>query len=483
MTKSLKSKTTHGMLWNAIEKFSVQAGQFVIGIVLARILMPEDYGLIGMLAIFIAVSQLFVDSGFSTALIQKQNRTDIDFSTVFYFNIAISVLFYLALFFTAPLIAAFYNVQQLTLLTRVLGLNVIINSFTVVQLAKFKINLDFKTIAKANFISVIIGGVVGVVLAYKGFGVWALVAQNLTRITSTVFLLWYQSKWKPSLNFSITSFKQLFSFGSKLLGAGLIATVFRNIYSIIIGKYFSTGELGYYTRAKGFADMASETITSILSQVTFPVLSSLQDDKERMVSVYKRLIKMTSFVIFPTMALLAIIAEPFIRLLLTEKWMGAVPLLQLLCLARVITPVSTLNMNMLNVIGRSDLFLKLDIIKIPIILLALIVAIPYGVKAVVIGHIISTAIAYFINTYYPGKFFNYGAFAQIKDIKLILFATLIMCVCVIPMTYLAPNDIIKLIVSIPLGITIYLSVVHLMKLEEFNEIKKIVYSLNGKFNN
>ena len=479
-SSSLKAKAIKGMLWNTIEKFSVQGIQFIIGIVLARMLLPSDYGLIGMLAIFIAISQWFIDSGFSTALIQKKNRSEIDFSTVFYFNIVVSFLFYLILYFCSPFIADFYNQPKLVDLTKVLSLNIIISSFSIIQITKLTINLDFKSITISNFIAVIISGTVGVTMAYVGFGVWALVWQSITRALILAIILWIVSKWKPGFVFSMDSFRILFKFGSKLLAAGMIATILRNIYSIIIGKYFTAQELGFFTRAKGFTDLTSETVTSVLSKVSFPILAEMQDDKKRLVLAYKRLIRMTSFVIFPIMALLAVVAEPFIRVLLTEKWMGVVPLLQLLCVARVLTPISTLNMNMLNVIGRSDLFLKLDVIKVPIILGALLITIPFGVKAVVIGHVISSVISYLLNTYYPSKFYQYGAINQIKDIRKILLATFITILVVDIIGGNIDHDIIRLIVSFSIAVITYVSASYLLKIEEFFEVKRLIVNLIKK---
>ena len=480
INNNLKSRAVQGFVWNSIEKFAVQGIQFIIGIILARILMPSDYGLIGMLAIFIAISQWFIDSGFSTALIQKKNRSEIDFSTVFYFNIVVSILFYLILYFCSPLIADFYNQPKLVDLTKVLSLNIIISSFSIIQTTKFTINLDFKSITISNFIAVIISGSVGVTMAYVGFGVWALVWQSIIRVSILAIILWVISKWKPGLVFSMESFRNLFKFGSKLLAAGMIATILRNIYSIIIGKYFAAQELGYFTRAKGFTDLTSLTVTSILSKVSFPVLAEMQDDKKMLVSTYKRLIRMTSFVIFPLMALLAVIAEPFIRVLLTEKWIGVVPLLQLLCLARVLTPISTLNMNILNVIGRSDLFLKLDVIKVPIILGPLLIAIPFGVKAVVIGHVISSVISYLLNTYYPSKFYQYGAINQIKDIRMILLATLIMTIVVGIVGSSIDHDIIRLLVSIALAGIVYFIASYLLRIEELHEVKSLIMKLKKR---
>ena len=472
--KSLKSQATHGMLWSALDKFAVQGGQFIIGIILARLLMPEDFGLIGMLSIFIAISQTFIASGMGSGLIQKKNRSNVDFSTVFVFNLVVSVSFYGILFTTAPLIARFYETPQLVLLTRVLAINIIINSLAIVQRSKLIINIDFKTIAKVNVVSVLSGGLVAVYFAYTGWGVWALVIQNLVRALVSVVMFWILSHWKPSLIFSKESFKTLFGFGSKLLVSGLYATGLNEIYNISIGKVYSASELGYYTRSKQFAEVSAGTVTSIIQQVTYPILASIQDNKERLVSVYSRLIKMTAFLVFPAMTLLALLAHPFIMLLLTDKWAPAIVLLQWLCFARVVTPINALNMNILNAVGRSDLFLKVDLAKAPIIIATLLITIPLGVKAIVIGNVITSVISFFINAYLPGKLFGYGAKQQIKDMILIFIATAVMAIAVFLITLLFENYYLQLGLGLITAIVFYAITSYFLKIEELNEVKNIL---------
>ena len=474
---NLKQETAKGFLWSAVERFSVLGLQFLMGLVLARLLLPSDYGLVGMLAIFLAISQTFVDSGFSSALIQKKNRTDTDYSTAFFFNIGIGLFFYLILFFTAPLIAKFYNIPELNSLTKVIGLNVFITSLAVVQRAKLTIKLDFKTQAKASLTSVFIGGCVGIAMAYKGYGVWALVVQSLLRNGLNTLFLWLLSKWMPKAVFSKSSFKELFSFGSKLLGAGLLNTIFQNIYLLVIGKLFSASELGFYTRAQQFQKMPSQNITSIIQRVTFPVLSSIQDDDEKLIKAYSNFIRLSAFVVFPLMIGLAVVAEPLIRLILTEKWMPTVPLLQLLCIAGMLYPVHAINLNILNVKGRSDLFLKLEIIKKLLITFAILITFSFGVKAMVIGQILTSFISFFINTHYSSKMINYGAWKQIKDMMPIIFITLLMAFGVWGVMLLGFSDILKLLIGIVVGIIIYLISA---KIGNFNELNEIVSLIKNK---
>tara|TARA_B100000900_G_C20600936_1_gene725572 strand:- start:894 stop:2342 length:1449 start_codon:yes stop_codon:yes gene_type:complete len=469
--QSLKSMALKGVFWSTIDKFFAQIVQFAIVIILARILMPADFGLIGMLSIFIVLSQTLVDSGLGTGLIQKKNRTDVDFSTVFVFNLVTSVFLYFLLFLSAPAIADFYELPQLVSLTRVLAINIIINSLAVVQYSKLTISVDFKTIAKVNIISVVLGGLIAVYFAYFGFGVWALVIQQITRSFISVLMFWFLSKWKPSVFFSKQSFKNLFDFGYKLLLARIYAQVLNNIYNIIIGKVYSSSELGYYTNAKNYSDITAGTITGILQQVTFPILASLQDDKKRLISVYSRIIRMTAFFVFPTMTLLALLADPFIRLVLTEKWLPAVVLLQWLSFARIVSPISSVNMNILNAVGRSDLFLKVDLSKLPLIVITLIITIPLGVKAMVIGNFIISIISFYINAYMPGKLFGYGALSQLKDILPVFISTVIMAFIVILTTFFMQNLYFKLIVGIFSGVISYLTISSILKMEELNELK------------
>lgn len=467
------------MIWSAIDKFAVQGGQFIIGIALARLLMPEEFGLIGMLSIFIAISQSLIDSGMGSGLIQKKNKTDVDFSTVFIFNFIISVFVYAILYAAAPFIADFYEMPQLVLLTRVLTINVIINSLTIVQRSKLTINIDFKTIAKVNAVSVFAGGIISLVLAYKGFGVWALVFQIISRSIISVVMFWFLSKWKPSLVFSKQSFKELFGFGSKLLIAGLYAQTLQNIYNIVIGKAYAAADLGFYTKSKEFAELTSGTITSILQQVTYPILASLQDDRTRLVSIYSRLIRMASFFVFPTMTLLALLADPFIRLVLTEKWAPAIVLLQWMSFARIFYPISVINMNILNAVGRSDLFLKVDLSKFPITVIALVVTIPLGVKAMVIGHVVTSFISFFINAYMPGKLFGYGAFKQLKDMIPVIVSTAIMALVVFLGINWINSHLLKLIVGGVLGVLSYWLVSHAYKMQELNEIYNLAHSFKN----
>jgi len=477
---SLKSTATKGIFWSAVDKFAVQFGQFVVSILLARILVPEDFGLIGMLAIFIVLSQTFIESGLGVGLIQRQDSTDIDFSTVFVFNLGVSSFFYLLLFLSAPFISTFFNQPQLTDLIRVLGLNLLIIALAIVQRTKLTIAIDFKSIAKSNVIGMVVGGVFGIIAAKSGFGVWALVIQTLLGSIATSVSLWVFSNWSPSIAFSKKSFKLLFGYGSKLLIAGLYAQILNNVYNICLGKFYPTASLGYYTRAKSFADLSAGTVVSVVQQATFPILTSVQDDKEKLVSIYSRLIRMSAFFNIPLMTLIALLAKPIVILLLTEKWVSLIPLLQWMVFARIFFPMSALNMNLLNAIGRSDLFLKVDLSKLPLTILAMVITIPLGVKAMIIGHVVSSALAFLINAYLPGKFYGYGPIQQLKDMMPFFVATIGMAISVFVMSNFIDNLVLQLFLGTLLGLVTYLFICWLLKLEELEEVWELVLKFKIK---
>ena len=361
MPDSLKQKAAKGVLWSTIERFSVQGVQFLIMIVMARLLTPHDYGIIGMLAIFIAVAQSLIDSGFSQALIRKQNRTETDNNTVFYFNIVVSGLLYFILYISAPFVADFYNTPQLCPVMRVVCISIIFNSLAVVQRALLTIKIDFKTQAKAALTAAVTSGVVGITMAYHGFGVWSLVTQQLLNLGINTSLLWLLSKWRPRLIYSWQSFHELFAFGSKLLASGLLDTIYRNIYPIVIGKLFSASNLGHYTRAHQFSEFPSSNLTGIIQRVTYPVLCEIQNDDARLAGIYRKFLKLSAFIIFPLMIGLSSVSRPFISIMLGQQWEFCGQLLQIICFSMMWYPIHAINLNLLQVKGRSDLFLRLEI--------------------------------------------------------------------------------------------------------------------------
>lgn len=444
-------------------------------IIMARILTPADYGLVGMLAIFIAVSQSLIDSGFSQALIRKQDRSEIDNSTVFYFNIGVGIILYLILFFSAPLIASFYNEPQLIPITRIVGLSLVFNSLAVVQRALLTIKLDFKTQAKASFAGAILSGVIGISMAYTGFGVWAIVWQQISNLAVITILLWFLSHWKPVWAYSWKSFKELFGFGAKLLASGLLDTIFKNLYLIVIGKFFKASDLGYYTRAHQFTDFASSNITGIFQRVTYPVLCTIQNDDARLSDVYRRLLKTSAFIIFPLMMGLAAVAKPMIISFLTEKWLFSALLIQVLCFSQMWYPVHAINLNLLQVKGRSDLFLKLEIIKKIITAIMLCITLPLGLIPICIGMIVSSIIALVINTHYTGKLIHLGFLKQMKDLLPTLLLSLATGIIVyLTVTYIPMESWLALTTGVIEGLLLYVGMAKLLKFSEFTELLSII---------
>lgn len=399
----LKKQATNSLKWSAIEKFVTQAIQLIIMLILGRMLGPDAFGLVGMLAIFIAISQTLVDSGFSNALIRKQDRNESDYATTFYFNIIIAIACYLLLYFSAPFIAEFYKRNELIDLTRILGLTVLINGFSIVQRARLMVAMDFKTLAKASLLSVLISAIFALLLAVFNFGVWALVGQSVSFALMTTVLLNIFEPWIPRSKFSIESFKNLFHFGSKLLLSSLISTIYENIYQIIIGRLFSSNQLGLFSQAKMLSSMPAMSITNVIQRVTYPMMSNIQDDKETLEKVYLTILSLSAVIIFPLVIGLALIAKPLIILLLGVEWKGAAGLMSILCIGYMLYPIHAINLNLLQVKGRSDLFLKLEIIKKVLVTIVLIITVPIGIKAICIGMAIQSYIALVINTYYTGK--------------------------------------------------------------------------------
>ncbi|MBI6528377.1 lipopolysaccharide biosynthesis protein [Proteus vulgaris] len=423
----LQKKTSNSLKWSAIERLTTQAIQLIVMLVLGRMLGPVAFGLIGMLAIFIAIAQTLVDSGFSNALIRKKIKTESDFSTTFYFNIFISFVCYVTLYISSPYIADFYNQKELELLTRILGLVIIVNAFSTIQRTKLTINMDFKTLAKASLLSVFFSSLLSIYSAYLGLGVWALVIQTLSFNTLNSFFLNIYFPWIPKKKFSKRSFHYLFGFGSKLLISGLIDTIYNNIYQIIIGKIFSANQLGLFSQAKNLSYIPAMTLTNIIQRVTYPMLSNIQKDKKNFDIIYLLTLRLTAVIVFPLLVGLAIISQPFIFIILGEKWSYAATLLSILCIGYMLYPIHAINLNLLQVKGRSDLFLKLEIIKKIVVTITLLATIPLGIKAICIGIVVQSYIALIINTYYTGKLTTINFKKQFKYLFPIWIVSIICC--------------------------------------------------------
>ena len=455
MPQSVRSQLLHGVAWNFIEKVLMRGASFVIGIILARLLSPSDFGLIGMLAIFVAISNVFIEGGLAKALIQRKDCQDIDFSTAFVANVSMSLVIYVVLFLTAPLIADFYDEPILTDITRILSLNFVLGSFNIVQRAKLMANVDFKSLAQINVISTIVSGIVGIAMAYYGWGVWSLVGQTLCSTIVLLLLFPFYSKWRPSIKFSPNSFRQLFGFGSKLMATGVYSVILNNISTICIGRFYKSNQLGFYTRASQFSEIISSTMFDVLGNVTFPVLSHLQDDREKLVSVYRKSLFITSMLIFPMMILCALLSRPMVIILLTEKWLPCVVLMQWLFFARMFTPLSAINMNILNAVGRSDLFMKLDFSKAPLVLIVLAITIPISVEAITIGSFCTSFICFFINAYLPGRLFGYGAINMIRDWRYIFLSLGAMVLAVLTYLHFVTDIWLQLFGGGIIGVVVY----------------------------
>ncbi|MFG0764786.1 lipopolysaccharide biosynthesis protein [Aeromonas media] len=421
----LATKAKQGLQWSALERFLTQGIQLAITLYLARLLGPTAFGLVGMLAVFIAIANVFVDSGFTSALIRKTDRTESDLVTAFYYNIAMAGLCYLALYVSAPFVADFYQEAELQTLLRVLGLTVLINSFTLIPRVKLNVAMDFKTQAKISVLSVLISGPIAVILAINGYGVWALVTQTLLNASCATLLFNLFSPWLPRGFITKNSFSYLFSYGSKLLLSGLLDVTYNNLYQIIIGKKFSPAVVGQFSQANQLASVPTTTLTGIIQRVTFPLFSQLQDDPDRMANAYRQTLKLSALVIFPLIVGLGLIAKPLLTSLLGEQWQDAAALLTVLCLGYMLYPIHAVNLNLLQVTGRSDLFLKLEVMKKVIGVTVLLLSIPYGVLAMCIGFTLTSYLALLLNTYYTAKLTHLSQWQQCKDILPIWLAVVV----------------------------------------------------------
>lgn len=480
MSESLKDKTIKGVSWSFVDNIAGSGITFLVGIVLARILTPTEFGLIGIISIFIAVFNSIVDSGFSNALIRKNNATHIDYNTAFIFNLILSGVLFLGLFFLAPFVGTFFKEPQLVPLTRAMSVIVLINAFALVQRTLLVKRVDFKTQTKVSIIASISSGVIGIGMALTGFGVWSLVAQQISRqLLNTVFL-WIFNKWLPKLEFSIKSFKELFGFGWKLLVSGLINTIWREIYLVVIGKVYSPSALGQYTRAKQFTDIFSSNLTSVIQRVSYPVLSSIQDENERLKQAYKKVIKSTMFMAFVLMLGLAAIAKPMVLVLIGEKWLPSVEFLQIICFSAMLYPLHAINLNMLQVKGRSDLFLILEIVKKIIAVGPVLLGIFIGIKAMLWGSVFTGFIALYLNAYYSGRDLNYGILEQIKDILPSFLIAITMAAIVWAISFINISPFILLPIQLIVGFLIIFVIGEKTKMNEYIELKEIIVSTINK---
>lgn len=463
--KNIKFKVLSSLIWKLMERGGTQGVQFIVQIVLARILVPNDYGIIALVAIFITIANIFVQSGFNTALIQKKNAEDADFSSVFYLSLFVAVLLYLFFFFTAPYIADFYGILQLTSVLRALSVTLLFGVFNSIQNAVVSRNMQFKMLFFSSLGAIVVSGTVGIAFAYAGFGVWALVAQQLTNQFMITLILWFTVKWRPKLIFSFKRLKGLFSYGWKLLVSSLIENLYMNFCSLIIGKIYNPNILGFYNRGDQFPQIIVINIDSSIQSVMLPTLASEQDNKKRVKDMVRRSIVTSSFIVFPIMSGLFVIAEPLVKILLTDKWLPCVPFMQIFCMYYALWPIHTANLQAINALGRSDIFLKLEIIKKVTGIFILGVSIFHGVYAIALGILINGIISTFINAYPNLKLLDYKYIDQCKDIMPSLLLSLIMGAVIYNFKNVPITAWIVVAIQVFIGAVLYIGMSKLFKLE------------------
>lgn len=475
MPESLKKKTVKGVAWTSLNQVLNMGLGFVIGVILARLLSPSDYGLLAMIAVFNAIAFAFLDSGFGNALIRKPNLTEDDNTTAFFFNLVAGVVLFGIIWVIAPWVSAFYDKPILAPLLRAEGSLLIVSSFKIVQNTQLTRALNFKAKMIIRVVSNILGGASGIISAYCGLGVWALVVMHVADAIISLILLWIISPWRPRGRWNKQSFNYLWGYGSKLLASGLLNTIYNNIYPIIIGKFYSAADLGQYTRASHYANLPSGTLTSVLQQVTFPVLSQIQEDTDLLASSYRRMLRFTVFIVFPIMIGMAVLAHPLVIALVTDKWAQCVPYLQIICFSSMWYPVHAINLNLLQVKGRSDLFLRLEIVKKVIITVAIILSVPFGIIGICIGSVCTSMICLAINTFYTGKLIHVGFVRQMRDMAPTLLASLAMGAVVYFTALPFASDVVKLAVGIPVGMLVYLAIANVFRMPELQEAIDIIH--------
>lgn len=481
--QSLKDKTIKGTMWSAIDNVVQFGVQFVVSIVLARLLSPDDYGLIGIITIFTTVCTAIINGGFSNALIRTQKPTDEDYNTAFICNLLMSILLYAIVFLCSPLIADFFNRQELVALTRVSSFTMIIGALAIVQQTRLTKRIDFKTQTKITLIASVASGVIGISLALMDFGVWALVIQGIiSQMLRTVFL-WIFNHWVPSIRFSKESFNRLFGFGWKMMASSILDSLWTQLYQVVVGKFYSPATLGQYTRAKQFSTLFSSNLTTVIQRVTYPVLSDIQDEKERMVAAYRKIIKTTMFMTFTLMLALGAVSEPLLYCLIGPKWHEAATYLPLICLVGSLYPLHAINLNMLQVQGRSDLFLGLEIAKKIIGLAPLFVGAFVGIFPMLYAIVITSIISYFLNSHFSGKLLGYSSWMQLRDIAPSFAISMTMAVVVYLLKYIPISNWFILPIQIAVGLIVFILMCKVSKIEEYKEVMNMIKPILNKIKN
>ncbi len=459
--KTLKEKTVGALLWNLVDRLGQQILMFVLGILVANILSVEDYALVGMLAIFTAIANIVLESGFSSALIQKKDANELDFNSVFFFNMGISVVLYLLLVACSPLIAMFFHQPKLTLLAPVIFFALLINSFSIVQTTILNKKFNFKALAKVNVVSVLVSGISSLVMALLGFGVWTLALQPVVLALCRTIMLWLNSSWRPKRQFSWISVRGLFRYASSLLGASLINTCFLNVYSLIIGRIYPVKQLGYYTQGNKMCDMGVATLYGSIQNATFPIFSSIQDEGDRLIRAYRKTVRFTAFITFPALIGLIVIAPALIKLLLKAEWWPCIPFFQLMCAGGCFTIFTAINNNFIKVSGRSEIIFKIELYKIVVTVVFLLLTFHYSVLVMVAGQVVARAVIYIINVLYSDKYTGYSFGSQVLDLLPYLGLSLLMGGAIWAMRLLIINSLFLMITQIIVGGLIYIILVKL----------------------
>lgn len=471
--QSLKDKTVKGTFWSAADAFLGQGVTFIVGLVLARLLSPDEYGLIGIVTIFTTILLGFVDCGFSNSLVRKQTVTDEDYSTMFVVNMVISVSLFGVLYVSAPIISRFFERTELVPLVRVMGMLLIFQALSIVQYTNLSRNIDFRTKTKASFVSAVSSGVVGISMAISGLGVWSLVAQQLLRQLIYTVCLWIFNRWFPKARLSRESLRYMWGFGWKLMLSGLLDRVWNQLYQTIVGKFYNPATLGQYSRSKEYADLFSTNVTSIVQRVSFPVLSQVQDNKCRMVSGYRRIIKTTMFVTAVSMLSLGAVAEPLLYCLIGPQWHQAALFLPLICVSLSLHPLHAINLNMLQVQGRTGIFLYIEIVKKIIAFLPLCLGVFVNIYCMLVGSICVGVIAFFLNSHYTGRELGYTSWHQLRDVAPSYGVGLAVAVSVYFLKYLPLSYWIILPIQLGVGIAVFFTICEKSGLSEYIEVKGV----------
>lgn len=474
---NLKQQTKKGLYWSFFNQFANYGMQFCVGIVMARLLSPSDYGITALPAVFMSVAWMLQNGGLSDALVRKTDLNEKDLSTSFYYSIIVGITLYIILFFSAGWIADFYATPVLVLLIRVTALSFLWGPFCTAQNVILKRRLDFKTPAKISVCTKVFSAIVGISLAYMGYGLWALVVSALLSGLLDLILKWLVVRWLPRAGWSNGSFRYLWNYGNKIMASGLLETIYSNITPIFIGKYYSPADLGVYNRAQGYAAMPSQNVTGVIQNVTFPVLSKMQDDDEKLARNYRKMLSVSAFIIFPLMMMLSALARPLVITMVTAKWEACIILLQIICFSMMWYPIHAINLNLLQVKGRSDLFLRLEIIKKVVGVTILACTLPFGLVVFCVGSIVSSMFSLVINTYYTGKLINVGYFKQMGDLLPIFLLGFVMFGAIHLSNYFIPNMVIQIICGGTIGAIIYIGGAFLFR---FSKLEDVKYMLKRK---